>query len=110
MDGPSSTLSLGNALEDVELLRALSPEQRRKTLRAMVRLDLIRGQILVSQGEPSDSLFMVLHGALAVHRIGDLEPITEIRAGEVVGEIGFFGNIPRTADVIAIRDTSVLVL
>jgi NTE family protein len=110
MDGPSSTLSWGNALEDVALLRALSLEQRLKTLRAMVRLDLMRGQMLVSQGEPSDSLFVVLHGALAVHRMGQLEPITEIRAGEVVGEIGFFGNIPRTANVIAIRDTSVLML
>ena len=29
---------------------------------------------------------------------------------EQVGEIGFFANIPRTANVIAIRDSSVLVL
>ena len=34
----------------------------------------------------------------------------ELRAGELVGEIGFFANVPRTANVIAIRDTSVLVL
>ena len=53
---------------------------------------------------------MVLHGALAVRRTGDLEPLAELRAGELVGEIGFFANVPRTADVIAIRDTSVLVL
>ena len=37
-------------------------------------------------------------------------PIAELRAGELVGEIGFFANVPRTANVIAIRDTSVLVL
>jgi len=53
---------------------------------------------------------MVLHGALAVRRTGDSAPIAELRAGELVGEIGFFANVPRTADVIAIRDTSVLVL
>ena len=45
-----------------------------------------------------------------MRRAGELEPIAELRAGEIVGEIGFFANIPRTADVIAIRDTSVLVL
>ena len=39
-----------------------------------------------------------------------VEPIAELRAGELVGEIGFFANVPRTADVIAIRDTSVLAL
>ncbi|MFZ2155787.1 MAG: patatin-like phospholipase family protein [Bradyrhizobium sp.] len=76
----------------------------------MVRQDLVRGQMLVAQGEPSDALFVVLHGALAVRKIGDAAPIAELRAGELVGEIGFFANIPRTANVIAIRDTSVLVL
>lgn len=110
MNEASATFAWGNLLEDFALFRTLSSEQRLKTLRAMVRQDLIRGQMLVAQGDPSDSFFMVLHGALAVRRAGDLESIAELRAGEVVGEIGFFGNIPRTADVIAIRDTSVLVL
>ncbi|WLA51588.1 cyclic nucleotide-binding domain-containing protein [Bradyrhizobium elkanii] len=45
-----------------------------------------------------------------MYRTSHPEPIAELRAGELVGEIGFFANIPRTANVIAIRDTSVLVL
>jgi NTE family protein len=110
MDGPSSTFAWGNESEDFALFRTLSSEQRQKAFRAMVRQDLVRGQMLVAQGEPSDALFVVLHGALAVHKVGDSAPIAELRAGELVGEIGFFANIPRTADVIAIRDTSVLAL
>src|SRR5215213_7142669 len=99
MSGSSSALAWSSALEEFALFRTLSSEQRIRALNAMVRQDLVRGQMLVAQGGPSDSLFMVLHGALAVRR-----------AGELVGEIGFFANVPRTADVIAIRDTSVLVL
>ena len=110
MDGLSSTFAWGNVSEDFALFRTLSSEQRRKAMRAMVRQDLVRGQMLVAQGEPSDALFVVLHGALAVRKSGDTAPIAELRAGELVGEIGFFANVPRTADVIAIRDTSVLVL
>ena len=110
MKGASATFAWGNLSEDFALFRTLSPEQRQKAFGAMVRRDLVRGQTLVAQGGASDSLFMVLHGALAVRRTGDIEPIAELRAGELVGEIGFFANIPRTADVIAIRDTSVLVL
>src|SRR5260370_10925486 len=53
---------------------------------------------------------MVLEGALRVRSAGDIEHTADLRAGELVGEIGFFANVPRTADVIAIRDTSVLVL
>jgi len=110
MDGLNSTFAWGNVSEDFALFRTLSSGQRLKAFGAMVRQDLVRGQMLVAQGEASDALFVVLHGALAVRRAGDHAPIAELRAGEVVGEIGFFANMPRTADVIAIRDTSVLVL
>src|SRR3977135_1798255 len=110
MKGASTTFAWGNLSEDFALFRTLSPEQRLKAFGAMVRRDLVRGQTLVAQGGASDSLFMVLHGALAVRRAGDIEPIAELRAGELVGEIGFFASLPRTANVIAIRDTSVLVL
>ncbi|WP_349629358.1 cyclic nucleotide-binding and patatin-like phospholipase domain-containing protein [Bradyrhizobium sp. BR2003] len=96
--------------EDFALFRTLSAEQRRIAFGAMTRRDLVRGELLVEQGGASDALFLVLHGALAVYRTSHPEPIAELRAGELVGEIGFFANIPRTANVIAIRDTSVLVL
>jgi NTE family protein len=109
-NGAGAPLTWGSASEDFALFRNLTAEQRLKVLNAMVRQDLLRGQLLVAQGSPSDSLFLVLHGALAVRRSGEIEPIAELRAGEMVGEIGFFGDIPRTADVVAIRDTCVLML
>ncbi|MDO9564539.1 MAG: cyclic nucleotide-binding domain-containing protein, partial [Bradyrhizobium sp.] len=67
--------------DDFALFRTLSSEQRRIAVRAMVRRDLVRGQLLVGQGEPSDALFIVLHGALAVRKSGDAAPIAELRAG-----------------------------
>src|ERR1700704_7102629 len=108
MSQGSAPFAWGNALDEFALFRTLSSEQRLKAFRAMVRQDLMRGQMLVAQGDPSDALFMVLHGALAVRRAGELEPIAELRAGELVGEIGFFANVPRTANVVAIREPSVL--
>ncbi len=110
MDRPNPSVSWGNGSENFTLFRTLSSEQRTKTLSAMVRRDLVRGEVLVAQGDPSDSLFLVLHGALSVHRTGDAQPFAELRAGELIGEIGFFANVPRTANVVAIRDTSVLAL
>ena len=110
MNEASATFAWEHVSEDFALFRTLGSEQRLTALNAMVRLDLVRGEMLVAQGGPSDSLFLVLHGALAVCRNGELESLAELRAGELVGEIGFFANVPRTANVIAIRDTSVLVL
>src|SRR6476469_4494914 len=108
MSGSSSVLAWSSALEEFALFRTLSAEQRLKVLNALVRQDLVRGQLLVAQGGPSDSFFLVLHGALAVRKTGYSEPIAELRAGELVGEIGVFATGQRVADVIAIRDNSVL--
>jgi NTE family protein len=110
MNKPDPILAWDSVSEGLTLFRALSSEQRLTILGAMVRQDLVRGEILVAQDDPADSLYIVLHGALAVRRTDEALPIAELRAGELVGEIGFFANLTRTASVIAIRDTSVLVL
>jgi NTE family protein len=110
MDAASATFPQENVLEEFALFRTLSAEQRLIIFSAMTRQDLVRGGLLVEQGASSDALFLVLNGALAVYRNDHVEPIAELRAGELVGEIGFFANIPRTANVIAIRDSSVLAL
>jgi NTE family protein len=108
--GTNATFAWGNVSDDFALFKTLSAEQRLRAVAAMTRQDLVRGQLLVEQGGLSDALYLVLHGALSVYRTDHPEPIAELRAGELVGEIGFFANIPRTANVIAIRDSSVLVL
>ena len=43
-------------------------------------------------------------------RADDPTPFAFIRAGEVIGEIGFFAGTPRTANVTATRDATVLAL
>src|ERR1700710_2254644 len=110
MNMPGPVLAWESVSEDLTLFKALNSEQRLKILGAMFRQDLVRGELLVAQGDPADSLYIVLHGALAVRRTGDSQPIAELRAGELVGEIDSSANLPRTAIVIAIRDTSMLVL
>ena len=62
MSGSSSALAWSSALEDFTLFRTFSAEQQVKVLNALVRQDLVRGQMLVTQGGPWDSLFLVLHG------------------------------------------------
>ncbi len=68
-----------------------------------------RGEVLVAAGEESDRVFVVVSGRfdVSVKARGDR---AEIGPGELVGEIGFFARIARTATVTAIRDAVVLVL
>lgn len=89
----------GCTLKDLEAL-ATGAEQ----------LALRRGEVLVRQGEPSDALYFVLSGRFTVHRDGAVEPIAEIAQGQPIGEIGFFAGLPRTATVVALRDSRVLAI
>ena len=97
-------------LETLELFRGLNGEQRRAIQKLMKPRPVMRGRALVVEGEPSDALFIVLHGAFEVRRSDVPGPIARIRAGEVIGEIGFFSGTTRTASATAIRDAMVLEL
>ncbi len=68
-----------------------------------------RGDALVRAGEDSDKVFVVVSGRFEVSVL-DRGDRSEIGPGELVGEIGFFARIARTATVTAIRDAVVLEL
>src|SRR5262249_43402643 len=89
----------GRALKDLETLAAEAEQ-----------LELRRGEILVRQGDPSDTLYFVLSGRFAVRFEDAPERTAEIAQGQPIGEIGFFANLPRTATVVALRDSSVLAI
>jgi NTE family protein len=81
-------------------LEALAAESDRRLLR--------RGEALVREGDPADGFFIVLSGRFTVHKGDAMVPIAEIAQGELVGEVGFFAGLPRTATVLAARDSIVL--
>lgn len=92
------------------LFAELGTAQRKAVLGSMKQRAVTRGETLVAEGEASDSMFIVLHGTFQVTREHNPAPIAEIHAGELIGEIGFLANTPRTATVRALRDAAVLEL
>ncbi|MGE3840903.1 MAG: cyclic nucleotide-binding domain-containing protein, partial [Vicinamibacterales bacterium] len=101
MTRPWSSVSALEALvsADLDLLSAAS-----------TRLSLHRGDVLTREGEASTDLYFLLSGRLAVFKGGSQTPVAEIAQGQPVGEVGFFGRMPRTATVVALRDSTVLQL
>jgi CRP-like cAMP-binding protein len=65
---------------------------------------------IVKQGDVDDSMFLVLDGELRVRlMIGGKETIlTTLAAGECFGEIALFDQGPRSADVLANKDSILL--
>jgi NTE family protein len=80
-------------------------------VRGRVRwMQLAGGETLMRQGEPGDALYLLVSGRLRVYMEEDgvRRVVREISRGEVVGEMSLITDAPRSATLVAIRD-SVLV-
>lgn len=73
-------------------------------------MQLAGGETLMRQGEPGDVLYLLVSGRLRVYleEDGQRRIVRELTRGEVVGEMSLITDAPRSATVVAIRD-SVLV-
>ncbi len=91
----------------VPLFASLTEDDRALLLAQMQLVNLRKGEYLVRQGEEADCLYYVLRGRLDVLRDGQ-QLVAEIGSGEPVGEIAFFADTLRTADVMASRDSQLL--
>jgi NTE family protein len=97
-------------LRSTAVFRELSNDQLGEIWSRARFHSLLRGEILVRQGTASDSVYVVVSGRFEVWIEGQKNAISEIGVGEPIGEIGFFAGTPRTATIIAARDSIVLEL
>jgi NTE family protein len=92
----------------VSLFGTISPESYREIEENLEVVHLKGGEWLFSQGEPGDSMYMVMGGRLrALGRSdgGGDQTIGEISRGESVGEMALITDEPRSASIVAIRDS-----
>jgi predicted acylesterase/phospholipase RssA/CRP-like cAMP-binding protein len=71
------------------------------------------GAPVYREGAPSDSMLFVVSGGLRVSRrdgYGELALYNEVRPGQSVGEVGLILQQARTADVTAVRDSTLAIL
>ena len=72
--------------------------------------ELKKDQIMCATGEKPDGLYLIHSGKLMVFVTSGTQvtPLAILSAGEYFGEMSFFDKSPRSANVIAIEDTSVV--
>jgi CRP/FNR family transcriptional regulator, cyclic AMP receptor protein len=75
------------------------------------RIDEVRlasGRILFRQGEPGDSIYLLLSGQIVI-RLGatttDERTLAKLEAGAIFGEMGPLTDAPRTATAMAVADS-----
>jgi NTE family protein len=72
------------------------------------RVTLHAGDTLMRQGDPGDALHLVVSGRLRAYVNGDDgtgRAVRDMGRGEIAGEMGVLTGEPRSATVVAVRDT-----
>jgi len=100
---------------DWPLLSSLADDERDRVLQTARRRRYARGDIVVHEGEPSDSLHLVAAGRLAVRvstNAGANATINLLSRGDYFGELSLLDGHPavRTASIVALEDSETLSL
>jgi small-conductance mechanosensitive channel/CRP-like cAMP-binding protein len=91
----------------VPVLAALPLDGRRAIAQGAVERLYGNGEMIVKEGEPGESLFIVCRGQVAI-TIGKGHEVARTKAGGYFGEMSLLTGEPRSATVKAVGDCTVL--
>lgn len=97
-------------LKQVPLFAGLSETELDKLVSMSRQVTLQTGDTLIREGDPGDSMFVILEGKLQVtKKAGESEVILAERGpGEVMGEMSVLNQAPRSATVRALAPSKLL--
>lgn len=110
-DRLEQTANTSPSLESLPLFSGLPREELVAVLTAVEPVPCRAGAAAVTEGEPGDSLFLVVQGTLVVTTRGPSGQSVEVGRlgpGDFFGEIALLTGKPRTATVTAATDTELL--
>ena len=90
------------------IFQGVDPEAAEALAKEMETIEARKGEIVFNEGEPGDSLYIVLSGKLKVGRRaadGRQNLIAVMGPSDMVGELSLFDPGPRTATATAVVDT-----
>lgn len=95
------------------LLAALPEDERRDVMRLGRRRRFGRNEVIFHEGDPGDTLHVLLKGQVAVRvttPLGDVAMLRVLHPGQVFGEFALIDAAPRTATIVALSSTETLSL
>ncbi len=98
---------------DTVLFRHLSDEEFRQVVSRLTLKHYQEGSLIVSEGDPGDSMFVIVNGEVSVNTTnakGKQITLANLGDGEFFGEISLLTGLPRTATIITNTDSDLLEL
>ena len=96
----------------IPLFQNLTDSEIQRFLREATVMNCLAGDKIIRHGDVGSELFVILSGFVDIRRDfqGNSLTVTTLGKGQIVGEIGFLGKRPRSADVVALTDLELIVL
>lgn len=105
--------NLVDIIHQCQIFSGIEPNACLNLLSRVEEVSLAKDEILFNQGDPSDSLYIIIEGTLIASlniQPGVQKPIGLIEKGETVGEMGAISGQPRSLTIRAISTTKLLKL
>jgi CRP-like cAMP-binding protein len=93
-------------LKSVDLFRGLAGEELATIAEIAEEQPFAAGEPVLAEGEPGDALYLVVEGAVKVHR-GEKQ-LAQLGVRDVFGEMAMLDPEPRSASVTVVKDTVLL--
>src|SRR5437660_880330 len=92
---------LNNVMAISPLFKDFNPAERKQIVEKFRMKQAGPGEVLITEGENSDGLYVVLHGAVGVATAKDRQPIelARLKEGDIFGEMSLLTRDPATATV-----------
>ena len=100
-------------LQKVALFQSVEAEELTRIASLLSPRDVPKDAHVVTQDEPGDALYIIAKGRMKVVLYGDNGReviLTLLKTGDFFGEMALLDDLPRSANVIALADSRVLVL
>ncbi len=106
---PAPKLKPHELIGMVPLLNGLSIDLLERLSKHAKAMTFLSGDLVIGEGEKGDSLYIITHGTVSVYKNGhEDEPIAEFRDGDFFGEMALLEAQVRTANVKALKPTTLL--
>ena len=110
---PDAKSAVDSVLEKIAYFRRLEPELKKSLMEVSQTRRFEREQVILTQEESGESLYFIAEGRVRVVLYGeDGKEITlsTLREGEFFGEMALIDGEPRSASVVAVDNSTLLVI
>jgi CRP-like cAMP-binding protein/GNAT superfamily N-acetyltransferase len=94
----------------VSIFKGLADSQLRMLSSICRIVNYSAGDVIFSQDESNDNLFMILNGEVEICLGERLIPVGKVLPGDVLGEISLIESMPHSATAVAVQDSRLIAM